>query len=349
MSNPSIIHRIFGVIHRSASSGKAVRDAGQLSGAVSTHSVQSIDNPSTSRRKPSTDTLPNRPIIGWRSRQCDRPAQPAWEKIRNYPQPVGPESATFVPSRTGQRAGDMALHKPILNPQLFVNRYAVIINPHAANASIIHRCVDVIQRCQCRRRSVQSSDIRQTIYENRQIASPVEGAADWPNRKGIVNRLPLIVNSGAWNPATIRYQNRGNCRPEVAARTVILESFDNHPTSSEFRPMIFRNPPIINRRNSINYRSGWFTPVLTFWRPDANHQLIVNLYALIVKIAHRQSIENPLTGTLMFRVADHQPSVTLTSPRASVTVSHIITPVCSTSRARSRSFGGGSCFFGARQ
>ena len=83
MRNPSIIHRPFGIIHRPASNGNAARERDQRHGAVSAYSVQSIDNPSTELRNPSTDTLPNLSIIG-------QPAGKNIATIRNeteqYPQ-----------------------------------------------------------------------------------------------------------------------------------------------------------------------------------------------------------------------------------------------------------------------
>lgn len=67
----------------------------------------------------------------------------------------------------------------------------------------------------------------------------------------------------------------------------------NLPIIYRFFQLIYRlssigrtgNLPIFNRLNSINYRSGWFAPVLTFWKPDANHQLIVNPYAVIINLS----------------------------------------------------------------
>lgn len=54
----------------------------------------------------------------------------------------------------------------------------------------------------------KSSGIRQTIYGNRQIASLVEDAAKGPNRKIIVKRSFLIVNSVAIDPSKLGSKTR---------------------------------------------------------------------------------------------------------------------------------------------
>lgn len=177
----------------------------------------------------------------------------------------------------------------------------------------------------------KSSDGRQMIYGNRQIPSPVEHAADGPNRKAIVKRLPVIVNPGTWNPATIRRQSREINRLGLEWKTVILESADYHLTSPVFRPVISPILPIINRRKPRINRPAQKRPTvgqvqkITGWRniyggrpsrnirnypqpagskfatavpchiaprfgrdlpcckPGKNHQLIVNLYEVIIK------------------------------------------------------------------
>lgn len=52
---------------------------------------------------------------------------------------------------------------------------------------------------------------------------------------------------------------------------------------SSIGPM--RNFPIIYRLISINYRSGRLTAVFAFCRPNPNHQLIVNRFAVIINSA----------------------------------------------------------------
>jgi hypothetical protein len=64
-----------------------------------------------------------------------------------------------------------------------------------------------IDRSGCRIRSVEASDNRQMISGNRQIDSPVDRPNGSPNRKVIVNRIAVIVNSAALDLSTIHQQN----------------------------------------------------------------------------------------------------------------------------------------------
>ena len=56
------------------------------------------------------------------------------------------------------------------------------------------------------------------------------------------------------------------------------------------------NLPIFNRPNSINYRSGWFIPVLRFWKPDPNHHLTI--YRRGVKASANPSIIHRRFGVI---------------------------------------------------
>lgn len=175
MRNPSITHRRFGVIHRSASTGNTARKLEECQGIVCAKTVQSIDNPSIKLWKPSTDVSPNRPIIDRRNRRTDRSG--------------------------------------------------------------------------CRNRSVESS-------RNRQIDSPVDRSSASPNRKVIVNRFAVIVNSAARNLSPIHHQNtelyhRAGRPPAIR----LLEASDNHPTKRRNHPTDSANLPIINRQIFAIYRS----------------------------------------------------------------------------------------------
>ena len=175
MRNPSITHRRFGVIHRSASTGNTARKLEECQGIVCAKTVQSIDNPSIKLWKPSTDVSPNPPIIDRRNRRTDRSG--------------------------------------------------------------------------CRNRSVESS-------RNRQIDSPVDRSSASPNRKVIVNRFAVIVNSAARNLSPIHHQNaelyhRAGRPPAIR----LLEASDNHPTKRRNHPTDSANLPIINRQIFAIYRS----------------------------------------------------------------------------------------------
>jgi hypothetical protein len=193
MRNPSIIHRRFGVIHRSASNGNSARMRGQRQGVVGPKAVQSIDNPSTELRKPSTDVLPNLLII-----------------------------YRFSP----------AIYR-------FSRRFSMKQRPR--NDRRNHR----IERFGRRNRSVESS-------RNHQIAPLLGWRRGSPNRKVIVNRFAVIVNSAAWNLSPIHHQNaeiyhRAGRPPAIR----LLESSDNHPTKGRNHPTESANLPIIYRRMSV--------------------------------------------------------------------------------------------------
>ena len=118
------------------------------------------------------------------------------------------------------------------------------------NPSIIHRRCDPIHRSACRNRRVESSDNRQMISGNRQIDLPVDRPNGSPNRKVIVNRFAVIVNSAAWNLSPIHHQNaeiyhRAGRPPAIR----LLESSENHPTKPRNHPTDSANLPIIDRRN----------------------------------------------------------------------------------------------------
>lgn len=92
------------------------------------------------------------------------------------------------------------------------------------NLPIIDRRNHRIDRSGCRNRSVESS-------RNHQIGSPVDRPNGSPNRKVIVNRFHVIINSAAWNLSPIHHQNaeiyhRAGRPPAIR----LLESSDNHPT-----------------------------------------------------------------------------------------------------------------------
>jgi hypothetical protein len=91
----------------------------------------------------------------------------------------------------------------------------------------IDRRVGSIHRSGSRDRGVESSG-------NRQIASSVDRPVKFSNRKGIVKRVPGIVNSAAWNLSTIHHQNGEIYHLGRRERTVQLpESSDNQPTIRE--------------------------------------------------------------------------------------------------------------------
>ena len=118
------------------------------------------------------------------------------------------------------------------------------------NPAIIRRRFGSIHRSGCRYRSIESSDNRQMIYGNRQTTPLPEGPSGPPNRKVIVNRVPVIVNSAAWNLAPIHHQNaeiyhRAGRPPAIR----LLESSDNHPTKRGNHPTESTDRPTIDRRN----------------------------------------------------------------------------------------------------
>ena len=138
------------------------------------------------------------------------------------------------------------------NLPIFARNLPILALAELRNPSIIHRRIGLIHRSGCRIRSVESSDNRQMISGNRQIASPVDRPNGSPNRKVIVNLFPLIVNSAAWNLSPIHHQNaeiyHRACRPpairllESSDETEkssdgLCESTDNLPTKSGNRPI----------------------------------------------------------------------------------------------------------------
>jgi hypothetical protein len=180
-----------------------------------------------------------------RSRIRNRSGKLAGANIRNYPEPTGPESAN---------AGiyPLALKQP-------GNQFLGSSDSHwmnsgnhptdSTNPSIIHRQCDPIHRSGCRNRSVESS-------RNRQIDSPVDRSSASPNRKVIVNRFAVIVNSAARNLSPIHHQNaelyhRAGRPPAIR----LLEASDNHPTKRRNHPTDSANLPIINRQIFAIYRS----------------------------------------------------------------------------------------------
>lgn len=65
-------------------------------------------------------------------------------------------------------------------------------------------------------RGAESSDKRQMIFGNRQIAPPAKRPGDAPNRKLIVNRFPVIGNPvGLFPEPTIKKLARSPCRAEA--------------------------------------------------------------------------------------------------------------------------------------
>ena len=71
------------------------------------------------------------------------------------------------------------------------------------NQPIIDRRNLRIDRSGSGHESVKSSDNRQMIHRNRQIAPLLRWQNGPPNRKLIVKRFPIIINSAVWNLSTI--------------------------------------------------------------------------------------------------------------------------------------------------
>jgi len=140
------------------------------------------------------------------------------------------------------------------NLPIFARNLPILARVELRNPSIIHRRCDPIHRSGCRIRSVESSDNRQMRSRNRHTTPFLDRPSASPNRKVIVNRFAVIVNSAAWNLSPIHHQN-----PEIYHRAGkppairLLESSDNHPTKRRNHPRESANLPIIYRRICENY------------------------------------------------------------------------------------------------
>lgn len=100
-----------------------------------------------------------------------------------------------------------------------------------ANRPKIDRRNPGIGRSGCRYRSIESSDNRQMIYGNRQIAPLLHRRNVSPNRKLIVNQFPVIENSTALNPSRI-HQSRARIHQfasEGSTSALTPQSLDRHP------------------------------------------------------------------------------------------------------------------------
>jgi len=164
---------------------------------------------------------------------CRRTLRPGAPRTRRLLQPI---CRQFVDQ--DWEFADLAntvLRESTDNLPIFARNLPILARVELRNPSIIHRRVGSIDRSGCRNRSVESSDNRQMIRGNRQIA---------PNRKPIVNRFAIIVNSAAWNPSTLHQQNaeiyhRAGRPPAIR----LPESSDNHPTKRRNHPMESANLP----------------------------------------------------------------------------------------------------------
>jgi len=112
------------------------------------------------------------------------------------------------------------------------------------NLPIIYRQIPRIYRSGCRDQGVELSDNHQMISGNRQIDSPVDRPSASPNRKLIVNRFSVIVNSAGWNLSPIHHQNaeiyhRADRPPAIRLWNHPINS-ENHPTDSANVPKICR-------------------------------------------------------------------------------------------------------------
>ena len=99
------------------------------------------------------------------------------------------------------------------------------------NPSTTHRRFGSIHRAGYRDRGVESSDNRQMICGNRQIAPFLDRPSGPRNHQLIVNQFHVIINSAALNLSTIHHQNaeiyRRAGRPPAIR---LLDLSDNHPT-----------------------------------------------------------------------------------------------------------------------
>ena len=178
----------------------------------------------------------------------------------------------------------------------------------SANRPIIDRRNLRIDRSGCRDQGVESSDNRQMLHGNRQIAPSVRRRSGTPNHQLIVNQFAVIVNSTALNPSRI-HQSRAPIHQFASERSTSALA----PQSSDRHPRI---------------RPGDPTPM--------NSQLSATL---------PHQIRNRMAWSVDRSI--HPMKRNLTTTHATGKILVIITPDCSTSRARSRSFGGGSCLYAA--
>lgn len=149
----------------------------------------------------------------------NRSGKLAGANIRNYPQPTGSESANAGGYPLAlKRPGDQFLESSDNDP---INSGNLPTGPK--NPTTIHRRFGLIHRSGSRSGS--------------------------PNRKVIVNRVPVIVNFAAWNLSPIHHPNAEIYHLARRQPTVqLLESSDNHPTKRKNHPNDSSNRAIIDRR-----------------------------------------------------------------------------------------------------
>ena len=187
-----------------------------------------------------------------RSQIRNRMVKLAGENIRNYPQPTGSEfaNARIYPLAV-KKPDDQFLQSSDNDPINSGNHPTDFTNP-----SIMHRRIGLTHRPGCGKQGLESSDNRQMICGNRKIGTFFQRPSSQPNRKVIVNRFAVIVNSAARNLSPIHHQNtelyhRAGRPPAIR----LLEASDNHPTKRRNHPTDSANLPIINRQIFAIYRS----------------------------------------------------------------------------------------------
>jgi len=172
----------------------------------------------------------------------NRPAKLAGENIRNYPQPAWPVSATAENYRVARREAIFLFSESSDNHPTKRRNHPM----ESASRPIIGRRNLRIDRSGSRHESVESSDNRQMIHGNCQIAPFLDRPIGPPNRKLIVNRFPVIVNFAASDLSTIH---------QLARRQPRFRFFElsyNHPTDSSNLPIIYRRIPGIYRSGQEN-------------------------------------------------------------------------------------------------
>jgi len=96
------------------------------------------------------------------------------------------------------------------------------------NQPIIDRRNLRIDRSSSGHESVKSSDNRQMIHRNRQIAPLLRWQNGPPNHQLIVNRFPVIVNHAALNPSRI-HQSRAPIHQFASESSTLRNQIRNRP------------------------------------------------------------------------------------------------------------------------